>query len=120
MVTRSKEPLAVAAKQLLFEDHARARLLQGVEKLADAVTAMLQGKEVAVPCLVDANREQLHVRKGKLQTLKASLKLQDYNAKRDFIAFGGDVVDLPQFKTIPLVRLVGIDQNETAVEFTDQ
>jgi chaperonin GroEL len=31
----------VAAKQLLFEDHARARLLQGVEKLADAVAVTM-------------------------------------------------------------------------------
>ena len=31
----------MAAKQLLFEDHARARLLQGVEKLADAVAVTM-------------------------------------------------------------------------------
>ncbi|MCI0683089.1 MAG: YdjY domain-containing protein [Gemmataceae bacterium] len=72
-------------------------------KLADAVTAMLQGKEVAVPCMVDGQREQLHLRKGKMQIMKASLKRQDYNAKRDFIAFGGDPVDIPQFKTVTLL-----------------
>ena len=37
------------------------------EKLADAVTAILQGKEVVVPCLVDGPRDQLQLRKGKLQ-----------------------------------------------------
>lgn len=88
--------------------HAEPYLLRtfygDADKLADLVTTMLQGKEVAVPCLMDGQREQLHLRKGKLQTLKASLKLQDYNPKRDFLAYGGDVVDLPQFKTIPLVR----------------
>jgi chaperonin GroEL len=31
----------VAAKQLLFEDHARAKMLQGVEKLADAVAVTM-------------------------------------------------------------------------------
>src|SRR5262245_54639609 len=44
------------------------------EKLADAVTAMLHGKEVAVPCMQDGNRELLHLRKGKMQIMKASLK----------------------------------------------
>ena len=29
------------AKQLLFEDHARAKMLQGVEKLADAVAVTM-------------------------------------------------------------------------------
>ena len=31
-----------------------------------------------------------------MQILKASLKLQDYNPKRDFVAFGGDAVDIPR------------------------
>src|SRR5262245_22228062 len=38
--------------------------------LADAVTKIVANEEVIVPCLVDANREQLHQRKGKLQLLR--------------------------------------------------
>jgi hypothetical protein len=87
--------------------HAEPYLLRtycgDAEKLADAVTAMLQGKEVAVSCMQDGQRELLHLRKGKMQIMKASLKLQDYNAKRDFLAFGGDAVDIPQFKTVMLM-----------------
>src|SRR5581483_1742365 len=44
------------------------------EKLAAAVTVILKGGEAVVPCMLDANKKQLHERKGKLQMLKASLK----------------------------------------------
>jgi hypothetical protein len=87
--------------------HAEPYLLRtycgDADKLGDAVGAMLQGKEVAVSCLQDGPREQLQLRKGKMQILKASLKLQDYNPKRDFVAFGGDPVDIPQFRTVILM-----------------
>jgi hypothetical protein len=74
------------------------------EKLAGAVTALLAGKEIVVPCMVDGNKELLHQRKAKLQRLKASLKLQDYNAKRDFVGWGGDGdEDIPEFKTYVLL-----------------
>jgi hypothetical protein len=73
------------------------------EKLAGAVAALLQGREVIVPCLQDGPKEQLHQRKGKVQRLKASLKLQDYNPRRDFVAFGGDGEDVPEFKTVVLL-----------------
>jgi len=74
-----------------------------VDKLTAAVTAMLQGKEVVVSCLADGPKEQLHQRKGKLQQMKASLKLMDYNPRRDFVAWGGDGVDIPEFKTVILL-----------------
>src|SRR5688572_9598793 len=73
------------------------------EKLVAAVATLLQGKEVIVPCLADGPKEQFHLAKGKLQRMKASLKLQDYNAKRDFVAFGGDGEDIPEFKTVTLL-----------------
>lgn len=73
------------------------------EKLAAAVTEILQGKEVVVPCLADGNREQLHLRKGKLQRLRASLKRLDYNAKRDFVGWGGDGEVVEEFRTITLL-----------------
>src|SRR5207302_4063891 len=73
------------------------------EKLAAAVSAILAGREVVVPCLQDGSKEMLHQRKGKLQRLKASLKLQDYNPRRDFVALGGDGEDVPQFKAVVLI-----------------
>jgi len=60
------------------------------EKLAGIVTAMLAGQEVLAPCMVDGDREDLHNRRAKIQRLKVSLKIQDYNQKRDFAGWGGD------------------------------
>lgn len=69
------------------------------DDLAKAVTEILTGKEVVVPCLADANRQRLHERKGKLQRLKASLKRLEYDAKRDFVGYGADGVDVVEYKT---------------------
>ncbi len=60
------------------------------EKLAAAVTAMLAGQEVVVPCMADGDKNTLQLRTGKIQRLKASLKIQDYDAKRDFVGWGGE------------------------------
>lgn len=73
------------------------------EKLAQAVTAMLQGKEVIITCMADQNRDQLHHRKGKLHRLKASLRLNDYNARRDFVGWGGEDGEELEYKTITLL-----------------
>ncbi|MBM4038605.1 MAG: VCBS repeat-containing protein, partial [Planctomycetes bacterium] len=59
------------------------------EKLVGYVTAILAGQEVAVPCMVD-DKPSLHLRNGKIQRMKASLKLQDYNPQRDFVGWGGE------------------------------
>lgn len=59
------------------------------DKCAAAVKDMLANKEVVVPCMVDGDKELLHKKTAKVQRLKASLKLQDYNPKRDFVAWGG-------------------------------
>jgi hypothetical protein len=69
------------------------------DDLAKAVVEIIAGKEVIVPCLVDANRERLHDRKGKVQRLKASLARLEYDARRDFVGFGADGVDLVEYKT---------------------
>src|SRR5262245_3070083 len=61
-----------------------------IPKLAAAVTAIVEGKEVVVPCMVNGNLEDLHMRRAKIQRLRASLKLQDYNPKRDFVGWGGE------------------------------
>jgi hypothetical protein len=60
------------------------------EKLADLVTQMLQGKEVVTTCMVDGDKNAIQLRTAKLQRMKASLKIQDYDPKRDFLGFGGD------------------------------
>jgi hypothetical protein len=60
-----------------------------VEKLASAVTDIVAGKEVVVPCMVDGNKNDLHLRRARVQRVKASLKL-DYNPKRDFVGWGGE------------------------------
>jgi hypothetical protein len=60
------------------------------DKLAGIVDQMLAGQEVIVPCMVDGNKEDLHNRRAKIQRVKASLKIQDYNPKRDFVGWGGE------------------------------
>src|SRR5205814_93526 len=52
--------------------------------------AMIAGQEPIVPCMVDGNKEDLHHRRAKIQRVKASLKLLDYNPKRDFVGWGGE------------------------------
>jgi hypothetical protein len=61
-----------------------------VDKLASAVTDITAGKEVVVPCMVDGNKDDLHLRRAKVQRLRASLKLGNYDAKRDFVGWGGE------------------------------
>jgi hypothetical protein len=75
------------------------------EKLAAAVKQMLAGKEVVVSCMVDGNKNLLHQRKAKLQRLKASMKQQNYDPRRDFVALGGDgeVAEIAEFKTFTLI-----------------
>ncbi|MGD0094247.1 MAG: VCBS repeat-containing protein, partial [Planctomycetota bacterium] len=58
------------------------------DKLATAVTAMLSGQEVVVPCMVSGDKNALHLRCAKFQRLKASLKIQEYNPQRDFVDWG--------------------------------
>ena len=73
------------------------------DKLADACTRVLKGEEVVVTCLAEGNREQFHQRKGKVQRLRASLKKLDYNAKRDFVGWGGDGEAVEEFKTVEVL-----------------
>jgi hypothetical protein len=61
-----------------------------VNKLAAAVKDILDGKEVVVPCMVDGNKDDLHLRRAKIQRLRASLKLGNYDQKRDFVGWGGE------------------------------
>ena len=65
------------------------------EKLASIVTAMLAGGEVVAPCMVDGDKMAIQLRKAKIQRLRVSLKMQDYNPKRDFVGWGAE-----EFRTI--------------------
>jgi hypothetical protein len=60
------------------------------DKLAGIVDQMLTGAEVIAPCMIDGDKEDLHNRRAKIQRVKVSLKLQDYNPKRDFVGWGGE------------------------------
>ena len=55
------------------------------EKLAGLIANMMAGQEVIVPCMVDGDKNALHMRTARLQRMKASLKIQDYNPQRDFM-----------------------------------
>jgi hypothetical protein len=83
--------------------HAEPYLLRtycgDADDLAHAVKDILAGKEVVVPCLVNANQQQLHDRKGKLQRLKASLTRLEYDARRDFVGYGAEGVDVVEHQT---------------------
>jgi hypothetical protein len=61
-----------------------------VNKLFPAVEELVAGKEVVIPCMADGPREALVKKAGKVHTMKASLKLIDYNPKRDVVAVLGD------------------------------
>jgi hypothetical protein len=91
------------------------------EKLQAAVGAIYAGQEVVVPCMVDGNAQDLALRKAKLQRLRASLKLLDYNAKRDFVNWGGDdfatLHGMPGFSHFSTLTRVGPDAQ--AISVTD-
>jgi hypothetical protein len=91
------------------------------EKLAAIIPAMLEGKEVIVPCMVDGNKEDLHNRRAKIQRMKVSLKIQDYNPKRDFVGWGGEdfrrVLGMPGFTHISALNRV--DPEAQAISVVD-
>ncbi len=58
------------------------------EKLIPVVTALLAGQEAVVPCLVDGDKNAIQLRTARVQRMKVSLKIQDYDAKRDFAGWG--------------------------------
>jgi hypothetical protein len=93
-----------------------------VDKLAQAVADIVAGKEVVVPCMVDGDKEALHKKTARVQRLKASLKIQDYNPKRDFAGWGGEDVrrlaGMPGFDKFAALGSAGADaQAATAVDF---
>jgi hypothetical protein len=71
------------------------------DKLADFVAQIIAGKEVIVPCMVDGDKNALQLRQAKIQRMKASMKIQDYDPRRDFAGWGNDefrrIAGLPGF-----------------------
>jgi len=71
------------------------------EKLATVVSAMLAGREVVVPCMVDGDKQALQLRKARVQRLRAGLKILDYDPKRDFAGWGAEefqaITNMPGF-----------------------
>jgi hypothetical protein len=91
-----------------------------VEKLAAAVTDIVAGREVVVPCMVDGNKDDLHLRRARVQRVKASLKL-DYNPKRDFVGWGGE--DFRRLRGMPgfsrYSALTRVDPEAQAISSVD-
>ena len=92
-----------------------------VDKLPGVVADMVANKEVIVPCMVDGDKEAIHKKTAKVQRLKASLKLQDYNPKRDFVGWGGEdirrLAGMPGFDRI--AALPKLDSEAQAVSVAD-
>lgn len=93
------------------------------EKLAAVVQSMVAGQEVVVPCMVDGDKNALQLRTARIQRMKASLRIQDYNAQRDFVGWGGDdfraVAGMAGFTHIAGVSSVGPDVRGVAVADVD-
>ena len=91
------------------------------DKLAAIVDQMLLGQEVAAPCMIDGDKEDLHNRRAKIQRVKVSLKIQDYNPKRDFLGWGGEdfrrLLGMPGFTHISPVGRV--DPEAQAISVID-
>ncbi|MCI0700457.1 MAG: VCBS repeat-containing protein [Planctomycetia bacterium] len=92
------------------------------EKLGAIVTDMIEGKEVIVPCMVDGDKEALHKKTARIQRMKASLKIIDYNPKRDFVGWGGEdirrLAGMAGFdKYAALAKLDAEAQSVTTVDF---
>jgi hypothetical protein len=91
------------------------------EKLGGVVADIVDGKEVVVPCMVDGDKEALHKKTARIQRMKASLKLIDYNPKRDFVGWGGE--DIRRLAGMPgfdrLAALAKLDAEALSVTTID-
>jgi len=77
------------------------------ERLAPLVRSILSGAEVITTCMIDGDKMGLQLRQCRTQRLKASLKIQDYNAARDFVGWGGDEIktlsDMPAYSHLTVL-----------------
>src|SRR5262245_61802807 len=71
--------------------------------------------------MVDGNKDDLHLRKAKIQRLRCSLKLQDYNPKRDFVGWGDE--DFRRLSGLPgfthYSALTRVDPDAQAISSVD-
>ena len=92
-----------------------------IDKLPAIVKEVVDGKEAVASCMVDGDKETLHNRSGKIQRLKVSLKIQDYNQKRDFVGWGGEdfrrVLGMPGFTHV--TSLPRTDPDALAISVVD-
>lgn len=93
-----------------------------VDKLPALVADIVAGKEVIVPCMLDGDKEALHKKAAKVQRMKVSLKLLDYNPKRDFAGWGGEdirrLAGMPGFdRFAALGRVDAGARSASAVDF---
>lgn len=84
------------------------------DKCAAAVTAMLAGQEVIVPCMADGDKNALQTRAGRMMRMKAGLQIVEYNLQRDFVDWGAGadefrpVADMPGFSHIIALNRLGL------------
>ncbi len=80
------------------------------EKLVMAVEEILANREVIVPAMVDGDKNAIQLRTAKIQRMRASLKLADYNAARDFIGWGSEdfrrITHMPGFSHLAALSRV--------------
>lgn len=93
-----------------------------VDKLPGLLADLLADKEIIVPCMVDGDKEAIHKKTARIQRMKASLKLIDYNPKRDFVGWGGEdirrLAGMPGFdRYAALAKLDAEAQSVTTVDF---
>lgn len=93
------------------------------EKLVMAVEEILAGKEVVVPAMMDGDKNAIQLRTAKVQRLRASLKLNDYNAARDFIGWGSEdfkrITFMPGFSHMAALTRVDPDARGVAAADVD-
>lgn len=92
-----------------------------VDRLPGIMAEIMAGKEAIVPCMLDGDKEALHKKTARVQRLKASLKLNDYNPKRDFVGWGGE--DIRRLAGMPgfdrYAGLTKLDAEAQAVSVVD-
>jgi hypothetical protein len=76
-------------------------------KLAALVQQLLEGKEVLTTCMVDGDKNALQTGTARLQRMKASLKVMDYNPARDFAGWGGND-DFRKLRGMPAFSQIGM------------
>jgi len=83
------------------------------DRLADISASIYAGQEVPVPCMVGDNMNDLQLRRARVWRLKASLKIQGYDPKAQFVAWGSGefttLAGMPGFSRYSGLPCVGPD-----------